>query len=384
MAAASSFPSYTLRAARSSIVKTVPVRKVILQIHLYMGLAAAIFLAILGLTGSIMAFEGDIDHWLHRDLWYVTPTPRLLPEASLIQTVDYRFYPSRVLAVQFYRSANLAQVMQLNDSRIVYVNPYAGTVQGIKDGASASDRFLNSVHRIHQMLVTDPRSAPDFARYGKIAVSSAALLLCLLVPTGLLLWWRSKRASIDWRASGFKVFFDAHHVMGIYGAVFLLLAAFTGVMIGFDFAENTFYRITGSARPAFKPLPLSTPIEGATPIPADQAMSIARAAIPNASVAMLFVPQRPAGSYTVMMRVPEETSESVHSSVTIDQFSGKVLNIRNFLTDSQGYRLIRFNRSLHTGDVFGFPTHLLMSLSSLLLVGMVITGIVIWWKKLAV
>jgi uncharacterized iron-regulated membrane protein len=30
------------------------------------------------------------------------------------------------------------------------------------------------------------------------------------------------------------------------------------------------------------------------------------------------------------------------------------------------------------------PGHILTSLSSLLLVGMVITGLVIWWKKLAV
>jgi uncharacterized iron-regulated membrane protein len=84
-----------------------------------------------------------------------------------------------------------------------------------------------------------------------------------------------------------------------------------------------------------------------------------------------------------MMRVPEETSETVHSSVTIDQYSAKVLNVRNYLTDSAGYRLIRFNRSIHTGDIFGFPTHILVSLSSLMLVVMVITGLVIWWKKLA-
>ena len=36
-----------------------------------------------------------------------------------------------------------------------------------------------------------------------------------------------------------------------------------------------------------------------------------------------------------------------------------------------------------TGDVLGTPTHILMSLSSLLLVVMAVTGVVIWWKKLA-
>ena len=73
----------------------------------------------------------------------------------------------------------------------------------------------------------------------------------------------------------------------------------------------------------------------------------------------------------------------VHSSVSIDQYSGQVLQVRNFLTDSRGYLVIRFNRSIHTGDVWGTPGHVIVSLSSLALAVMAMTGVVIWWKKLA-
>jgi uncharacterized iron-regulated membrane protein len=117
---------------------------------------------------------------------------------------------------------------------------------------------------------------------------------------------------------------------------------------------------------------------------ADRVLEIARRAIPDARVVTMILPQRSAGSFSVLMRVPQETSRAVHSTVTIDQYSGKVLNVRNYLDQPAGYRLIRFNRSIHTGDVFGFPSRILVSLSSLLLVAMVITGMVIWWKKLAV
>jgi uncharacterized iron-regulated membrane protein len=84
------------------------------------------------------------------------------------------------------------------------------------------------------------------------------------------------------------------------------------------------------------------------------------------------------------VRVPEETSGSAHSDAVIDQYTGRVLESRNFLTDSQGYRWIRFNRSIHTGDAGGLAGHIVMSLTSLLLVVMVLTGFVIWLKKLAV
>lgn len=53
----------------------------------------------------------------------------------------------------------------------------------------------------------------------------------------------------------------------------------------------------------------------------------------------------------------KDTSEAVHSRVVLDQYSGQALQVNNFLTDSMGYRVIRFNRSIHTGDVLGTPTH---------------------------
>jgi uncharacterized iron-regulated membrane protein len=231
--------------------------------------------------------------------------------------------------------------------------------------------------------VPDPRLAPQLAGAGKIIVSIAGVILFLMVPTGVILWWRAKRASIDWKAKWYLGFFDAHRAVGIYAALFLFIASATGILIGFNFGEKLFYAITRSSQPAPPTGFRSTPVPDSLPIMTDQAVDIARRAIPNSTPAMIVRPVRPLGVYTVMMRVPEETSEAVHSSVTIDQYSGRVLHVRKFLEDSAGYRLIRFNRSLHTGDIYGLPTHILMSLSSLMLVVMAVTGVVIWWKKLA-
>jgi uncharacterized iron-regulated membrane protein len=358
--------------------------KVILKIHLYLGLVAAIFLMILGFTGSVMAFEGDIDHWLNPGLWYVSPRPPAMLEDDLLSIVQHQFPRARVVVVQFSRYPNLAQSMQLTDGTTVYVNPYDGTILGTKVGATNLDQTLGFIHQLHLRLVPDPRSAPRLAAAGKTVVSFAGLALLVMVSSGLILWWRRKSTSINWKATWFKVCFDAHQAVGIYVAFFLIVASLTGILIGFDFGERTFYGITGSAPPP-RPQPFSSvPVPGAVGLLPDQALEIARHAMPDATPTMLVRPMRAVAPYTIMMRLPEETSEAVHSSVTIDQFSGKVLNVRNYRTDSAGYRWIRFNRSIHTGDIFGLPTHILFSLSSLLLVGMAGTGLVIWWKKLAV
>jgi uncharacterized iron-regulated membrane protein len=362
-------------------------RKIVLTIHLYLGLAAGIFLAILGLTGSVMAFEGDIDHWLHPDLWYVTPARKLLPQNDLVSIAQNRFH-SRVLMVQFPRASNLAQVMQMADGTTVYLNPYDGTVLGSKVGQKNSDRVLGYIHQIHLRLVPDPRSAPQLAEKGKIVVSCAGLVLLLIVPTGVILWWRAKRLTVKFKATNFKipwhrVFHDSHQAIGIYAALFLTIASFTGILIGFGFGEKFFYAVTKSSPPP-RPQPApSTLVPGVAPMMADEVLDIARRALPNATPSVMVRPLRATGSYTVLMRVPEETSEAVHSSVTIDQYSGKVLALHDYLTESSGYRAIRFNRSIHTGDIFGLASHIVVSVSSLALAAMVVTGFVIWWKKLA-
>src|SRR5580698_10512381 len=115
-----------LHTSRRPIVyrqRTMALHKVILTIHLCLGLAAAIFLLILGLTGSVMAFEGDIDHWLHPDLWYVSPRVHPMTEDDLISIVQHQFQRARVVVVHFSRNPKLAQAMQLTDGTTVYVNP---------------------------------------------------------------------------------------------------------------------------------------------------------------------------------------------------------------------------------------------------------------------
>jgi uncharacterized iron-regulated membrane protein len=215
-------------------------------------------------------------------------------------------------------------------------------------------------------------------------VSYAGLALFILAPTGLLLWWRSKRTAIHWKASWFRVCFDTHQVIGIYAGLFLWIAALTGVLIGFQSAEQVIYALTHSSRPKFAQPAQSKPAPNAVPIGVDRAIDAARETIPGAAVDMVLLPSNRDRAYQIILRVPEETSGSAHSSASIDQFSGEVLGVHNFLTDSQGYRWIRFNRSIHTGDIGGLAGHIVTALSSLMLVAMAITGMVIWIKRLAV
>jgi uncharacterized iron-regulated membrane protein len=359
------------------------VRKLLLRVHLWLGVAAGLFLIVLGVTGSIIAFEGDIDHWLHPRLWFVSGE-RPLDEGALLAAVEPRVAPARIGAIEMPRQANLAQRMSLSDGTSITVNPYTGAILGRVRRPTRADRILGNIHQLHLRLAFDGRAA--WAPAGKVAVSYAGLILCILAPTGLVLWLRTKRASIKWQqASWFRRCFDLHLAIGIWAGFFLFVAGFTGILIGFESGEKAIYALTQSERPKFGPSAKSEPAPaGAQPIGIDRAIAIGRAALPPGVVDAIVLPATPKSVYGVIVRVPEETSGSAHTGAVIDQYTGKVLQAHNFLTDSQGYRWIRFNRSIHTGDFGGLAGHIVMSATSLLLVAMVLTGFVIWLKKLAV
>jgi len=355
-------------------------RGLLLKLHLILGATAAMFLVILGVTGAIIAFENDIDHWLSPGLFYVrVGTP--LPESALIRSVEQRFAPAGVVSVHIFREPNLAHTMQTSDRATVFINPFNGEVLGRRTAPSKAQRIVGYIHQLHTHLVPDPRQARRAADIGEKVVESAGFVLCALVPTGLILWWRVKRAGVKWNAQWFRICFDSHVVLGVYASIFLLIAAVTGVLIA---QENWVYSILHS--PALSPFPRmqSAPVAGVAPITADRAGEIARASLPGTTITDFMLPAGPKGFFAVILRAPEETSEAAHSYVFLDQFTGRVLFISNFLTNSPGYRAVRFNRSIHTGDVFGAAGHVIMALSSLALVVMAITGVVIWLKKLAV
>lgn len=383
-------------------------RAIILKIHLYLGVGAAIFLVILGVTGSIIAFEENAELWLNPHLHYVQPAGQPLAEGELIQRVNRAIAPAEVVSVKIFPEANRSHVLLTvepntktsateasfgnwrnwvtrgNGRAAVFVNPYDASINGRYTALPENQRILAAIHQFHMRLAPDPRSWGIVGKIGRELVDYSGLILALLVPTGIVLWWRTKRTQIKWNGKWFRIFFDVHHAAGIYAALFLFIAALSGVVASFDSVSKAIYSVTGSAQVWHSGGPDSTPVNGTEPIGVDKAIAIARQQIPEASVDGVAIPRAPKQSFIVLMRVPEEVTDSVHSSVVIDQYSGKPLQVLNFKTDSFAYRVMRFNRAIHTGDIFGLPTRIIASVSSLTLVIMAVTGVVIWWRKLAI
>ena len=102
------------------------------------------------------------------------------------------------------------------------------------------------------------------------------------------------------------------------------------------------------------------------PITPDQAIETARAALPSATPFSINIPG-PKDAYFIRARYPEDLTGGGRSQVIVDQYSGKVLAAEGSRTAPAGSRIITANRAIHTGDIFGLPSKVIMSLASLTL-----------------
>lgn len=68
------------------------------------------------------------------------------------------------------------------------------------------------------------------------------------------------------------------------------------------------------------------------------------------------------------------------SLVIVDPFSGSVLFAESSRTAPAGTRLHSLNRAMHTGDVLGLPSKIVMSLASLTAPILFLSDVAMWWK----
>lgn len=369
-------------AADRAAPRKTTLRRNALKWHLYLALGAGVFYLILGVTGSVIAFEQEIPRWLHPGVSFVQPGATVLPQQQLVANVERAYVPDRVRALTLAQPANVAETMLIAPpgritparERRAFVNQYTGAVLGTLPLHTAAENFVQELHNIHLRLTG--------GNFMKFLVSLAGLILCLELVFGLLVWFKLRRAQVRWSGSRFRKIFDLHNVVGIYAVAALLLMAATGTIIGFEdfFLAGWIYAATQSTAPAPPPRNLrSAPIPGAPPLTVDQAIAAAAQALPGTSLEAVQLPSNRRGVYNVHRRMPGETAPAAMSFAMVDQFSGKPLYVYRM---DRGRSLIRFIRSVHTGDILGLAGHTLVSLFSLTLVLMIVTGVIIWWKKL--
>ena len=359
-------------------MKSRKLRNIAFILHRYIGLAVGIILVIVGLTGSLLVFEHEMDDWvIGQRFGHVVPQQQRLSTATLVDNVKaaYAKHPDwQVGQVQMLPKQEF-YTLRLNrpdDTQWeVFVNPYTGVIMGDRQRETA---LFSRVLDLHYALL--------IGNTGIIIVGIAAFLLMILSITGIVIWsgWRKLLSGfkIKWNAHPKRLNFDIHKVTGIITAIFLSAIAFTGFCWNFyDYATPAIYAATFTPEP---PEVKSTLVNGNPTLHLDEILRRSQRALPGATNTFINLPKKPDQVFEVYKKVPGDW-EDFNSYVKLDQFSGKVLYVQDSRRGGLGDRVLNSFTPLHYGTFGGILTRILYVFVGLSPTILLITGFVMWWHR---
>ena len=84
-------------------------------------------------------------------------------------------------------------------------------------------------------------------------MATATLVFLVMLISGLILWWpKNKKAtkqrfSIKWNARWRRKNYDLHNVLGFYATWIAIILAVTGLVWGFEWFAQGYYRLAGKS-----------------------------------------------------------------------------------------------------------------------------------------
>lgn len=340
-------------------------KKLVLNLHLYMGMIAAIFLVTLSLSGAVIAFEPELNQAFHPELTRVTPGKSL--DWDLFRARVERQTPGwKLLRIYFPERAEQSTYVRLRSPtthriRHVYVNQYTGAVLGSTEDGS---NWIIKVHDLHVNLMS--------GKVGNHIVTWSTFALLLLALSGLVLWWprrlfrwSSWRPAVRWNR-------ELHMTVGFWSSLAMLAFALTG--LGLHYQTGKLLKLLNTSRTAHTMPGHGPSLEGM--------LQSAREALPGTMIPRLLLPDKPGDPVFIYQRYPEDKTPAGRSFTTLDPHTGAVLSVGSSRTAPLlETALVQYTREIHTGTILGLPTKILAVFFSLLLTVLAVTGPLIWLNK---
>lgn len=350
-------------------------RRLVGRLHLAFGLTLGLVAVLLGLTGTVLVFRAEIDRALYPQLYRVTAGAQRLPWQQLIDVAQAESaVPPKSLHAP--SRADEAVIVTLGDGREAFVDPYRGALLGLRDADGHPMAVILDLHR--HLLAGDA---------GNQVVGITAASLVVISLSGLVLWWPRSRA--QWRRhltvqrgrSRRVLVFSLHRSVGAYGLILLVMLGFTGAAFVYRDAVTAVYGVL-TASSAQLPVPEAGLSDGRPAISADRAIAIAQARFPTAEFSWIRLPHKANEAVRIILRQPGEAHPLGKTTVFVDPSSAQVLDtIDPFQAPTAWQLYYAYNYAWHTGEIYGWPTRLLVLLASPLPALLFITGLQIWRCK---
>lgn len=390
-------------------------------LHRWVGLAMTIFLVIVGLTGSLLAFYPELEKLLNPQWYPDSPPSAWLSAGELAYRIETNNPSLKVgeISLVSFSGVSSAWVKGRNDQvsgkpvelgyDYLILNPSSGEVLDRVEYGSVSQGWKNLMDFIYELHWT-----LAIGSFGMWALGICAVLWTLDCFVGFYLtlpasrrtqskqnvpsqksWWQRWKCAWKCRfgAGTYKLNFDMHRAGGLWLWVALLIFAWSAVYMNlWDTVYTWTTRSVTDFRPQWVlfqdlPKPLETP--GLDWREAQQFADLEMAKVAKLKdfeikhpVGLRYYPQWGLYQYQVQTnREIDDRPRRYGTQIYIDANTGKLRAAQFPSGQYSGNTLTNWLYALHMANVFGMPYRIFVCLLGLAIVMLSITGVYIWLKK---
>lgn len=373
------------------------IKKIIGQIHLYLGLVSGIVVLISMLGASVFVWEKELTQWYYQSYVYVPEVGKeVLAPSELIRIVEGAYPNKTFSSIGIENNAKKSYVFSsfkkaekpgwtwwstVAHYDQVYVDPYQGKILGRIDKRYD---WITLSRQLHQHLLLN-------SKIGGQIVGAAALTMIILAMSGIYLWWPKNwkylktRLNIKWKAKFKRVNWDIHSVGGFYASLFILFFASTGLVWSYDWWSDSMYRLLGSDPKKVFERPSPLPLSGNT---TSQAMDIALSDVLTKRHTWSTIRLSPSRKDRDKGFISARLKYKDYSSgwETNDQYlyypeTGKPYWQLTHEEKELGEKWRSSNYALHVGSIYGLTTKVIAFFCALFFASLPITGFLIWWGR---
>jgi uncharacterized iron-regulated membrane protein len=386
------------------------VRGIFVWLHRWAGLLMSVFLIVVGLTGSLLAFKTDIERMLTPELFAAQPKPEakqldLATLADIAEQSDPRIRAGYFSVLEDQVDLKVAPRINPETGKPfeigfheMYLDPWTGTILGRgREGFFA--KVMPFIYDLHMNLALGSWGAWVLGITALVWTVDCFYAIYLTFPVVLdkffskwLIAWK-----IKWPASTYRLNFDLHRASGLWFAPLLLVFAWSSVMFNrSDVYEWTTDRIFGSqsnleetwlktlhpSHPSEKPkLNWHEALEKSQQYIGEIAKKDGITIIRPFGMAYLSNP----GVYSYEVESSINISKGIWNgglSVWVDGETGELQKVEYPTEDDPALAVGTWLYILHFANLFGWTAYrIFVCLLGLVITLLSATGIYLWWKK---
>lgn len=338
-------------------------KSTLLKYHSWFGLISGIFIVLLGISGSILVFQHDIEDALWEEYIKVEATGERSIDKGL-QTIQENYDNWNLRLINFEEGEALVFNLRRPTERLfVFVHPTSGEIIKVLNELTTISRWLLKFHYSFQAGI-----------FGRVLVFVIGVLFLLSLLTGIYL---HRRSIIDVLLLREKIIFSnkralhssLHRVVGVWSLLLNLLLVVTGTFLAYAVMMAAF---------AGQKIPQPPVVDA----PMEKILSEIESDYTDFTPTYMSFPRSDAGTVSIYGKFDDDPFyySEYYNSISANYSTGEITGVTRIQEADFATKFSSTLLPLHFGNFGGIWTKLLYCIVGLSGPLLSITGFYIWWN----